>query len=77
MLKIKLSRTGRKNQPFYRVVVSEARSKVVGKAVDILGSYNPNDPNNKLSIDTNRYADWVKKGAQPTLTIRQLVAKNK
>ncbi len=77
MLKIKLSRTGRKNQPYYRVVVLEQKSKLTGRAVDTLGSYNPKDPKNKLTIDLNRYNDWLIKGAQPTDTIRQLVAKQK
>jgi len=77
MLKIKLARTGRKNEPHYRVVVVEARSKLSGKNVDILGSYNPTDPQNRLLIDKDRYSNWLKSGAQPTQTVRQLVAKNK
>lgn len=75
MLKIKLSRTGRRNAPSYRIVVTEARSKINGKAVDSLGSYNPHDPTNRLSIDKGRYSEWLKKGAQPSNTIRLLIAK--
>lgn len=77
MLKIKLSRTGRKHQALFRVVVSEARSKAVGKNVDTLGSYNPSDPQNQLLIDHTRYTQWLEKGAQPTQTIRQLIARIK
>ena len=77
MLKIKLARTGRKNEPHYRVVVVEARSKLSGKNVEVLGSYDPTDPKNQLLIDKNRYTDWLKLGAQPTQTVRQLVAKTK
>lgn len=77
MLKIKLSRTGRRQQANYRVVVVEAKSKATGKSVEILGSYNPKDPQNTLLIDRNRYDQWLKKGAQPTDTIRQLIIKNK
>ena len=77
MLKIKLTRTGRKNQAHYRIVVAEARSKAVGKNVDILGSYDPADPQNQLLIDQMRYTQWLEKGAQPTQTIRLLVAKIK
>ncbi len=76
MLKIKLTRSGKKNQAFYRVVVVEARSKNRGgNAVDILGFYNPADPENHLVINSARYKSWLQKGAQPTVTIRQLVAK--
>ena len=75
MLKIKLSRTGRRHQVYYRVVVAEERSKLVGKYVDILGHYDPADPKNQLTIDTERYTNWLKQGAQPTATVRQLVAK--
>lgn len=77
MLKIKLSRTGRKNLASYRLVVAEKRSKMKGRVVDSLGSYNPHDPENKLIIDQQKYADWLKKGAQPTDTVRLLVTKQK
>jgi small subunit ribosomal protein S16 len=77
MLKIKLSRQGRKNLAFYRIVVTEGKSKLSGKTVDILGHYNPQDVDNTLIINKDRYQDWLNKGAQPTDTIRQLVAKNK
>jgi len=72
MLKIKLSRTGKKNQPSFRIVVQEARSKVDGKAVDILGNYIPLSEPAQIKIDKKRYQEWVSKGAQPTETVRQL-----
>ena len=74
MLKIKLSRTGRKNQAQYRVVVSEAKSKVNGKNVAILGYYNPADKENKLIINKSLYAEWLNKGAQPTDTVRRILS---
>jgi small subunit ribosomal protein S16 len=78
MLKIKLSRTGKKNQARYRVVVCEAKSKNTGgQAIDILGYYNPTDPTNRLVINSDQYKVWLSKGAQPTDTVRQLVAKQK
>ena len=75
MLKIKLSRTGRKNQAQYRVIVTESRTKLNGRNVAVLGSYNPSDKENKLIINKSIYTDWLKKGAQPTETIRQLAKK--
>lgn len=75
MLKIKLQPTGKKHQRSYRIVVAEGKSKLSGKVIDSLGSYNPHDPENKIQIDEKNYQSWVAKGAQPTDTIRKLVNK--
>ncbi len=72
MLKIKLSRTGKKNQPSFRIVVQEARSKVNGKNAEALGYYMPLSTPAVIKIDKKRYQEWVNKGAQPTETVRQL-----
>lgn len=78
MLKIKLSRTGKRNQPYYRIVVCEAKSKNTGgQAIEILGHYNPVDSENRLVINSDQYKVWLSKGAQPTDTVRQLMAKQK
>jgi len=73
MLKIKLQPTGKKHQRFYRIVVAEGKSKLSGKVIDTLGSYNPHDPENKIEINKENYQLWLNKGAQPTDTIRKLV----
>lgn len=75
MLKIKLTRTGKRSQPNYRIVVMNDRSKLTGTYCDLLGTYNPlvNPP--VFSLSQEKYAAWIKKGAQPTITIRQLVKK--
>lgn len=73
MLKIKLQPTGKKHQRFYRIVVAEGKSKLSGKVIDTLGSYNPHDPKNLIEINKENYKLWLNKGAQPTATIRQLV----
>jgi small subunit ribosomal protein S16 len=72
MLKIKLTRTGKRNQPSYRVIVAEARSKNNGKFVDWLGFYNPLTKPKTLKINRQSYLKWVAKGAQPTLTVKRL-----
>lgn len=72
MLKIKLSRTGKKNQPSFRFAVQEARSKVDGKTVEVLGHYLPLSQPAVIKIDKKRYQEWINKGAQPTETVRQL-----
>lgn len=72
MLKIKLQRKGKKNQALYRIVVAEARSKVSGRYIDLLGTYNPNTDPAVFDLDQKKYQQWLKKGAQPTVTIRRL-----
>ena len=75
MLKIKLSRTGKKNQPHYRIVVAEAKSKRDGKVVDRLGSYNPLANPSIIKLNKEKYSYWIKVGAQPTQTVRNLAKK--
>lgn len=74
MLKIKLSRTGKTHQPSYRIVVVEAREKRDGRYIENLGHYSP--LTKQFSIDNNLYGEWIKKGAQPTLTVASLVKKH-
>lgn len=72
MLKIKLSRLGKRGQPFYRIIVNEAKSKRDGKFIDLLGTYNPMSDPKEIKIDQVKYQDWLKKGAQPTNTVKGL-----
>ncbi len=71
MLKIKLSRVGRKNQPAYRIVINERRDKRDGKYVEQVGFYNP--VTKELTIDVPLYQSWVAKGAIPTKTVARLL----
>ncbi len=73
MLKIRLMRTGRRNQPSYRIVVVEARSKRNGKYVESLGYWNQGAK--ELKINKKRYDYWRKHGAQPTERARRLYEK--
>jgi len=77
MLKIKLTRTGKKNQPSYRIVVVEAKSKRDGKYLESLGWYNPlaEKKKDKFSIDKKKYKEWLEKGAQPTKTVKRIAEK--
>jgi small subunit ribosomal protein S16 len=72
MLKIKLARFGKRNQPHYRIVVNEARSKRDGAYVALLGQYAPTQNPKILKIDLKEYQEWIKKGAQPTDTVASL-----
>ena len=72
MLKIKLARFGKKHQPHYRMVVTEARSKRDGKYVEKVGHYAPTQTPKILEINVVRYQYWVDKGAIPTETVAGL-----
>jgi small subunit ribosomal protein S16 len=71
MLAIKLKRIGKKHQGSFRVVVAEKRSKMVGRFTDDLGWWNPRT--DKFDVVKERALEWIKKGAQPTPTVHNLL----
>lgn len=76
MVKIRLQRVGAKNSPSYRVVVVDEREKRNGSVIENLGQYQPVSSGVQFAVKEDRVLDWLKKGAQPTLTISQLLKKN-
>ncbi|MDD3401108.1 MAG: 30S ribosomal protein S16 [Eubacteriales bacterium] len=76
MLKIRLRRMGAKKAPFYRIIVADSRAPRDGAFVEELGYYNPVSEPVELKIDNERAAEWVKKGAQPTETVRTLLKRS-
>ena len=72
MLKIRLKRLGAKKAPSYRIIVINSTTKREGKPVEELGFYNPKTKEMKLNIVSAN--EWVKKGAQPTDTVKYLMA---
>ena len=74
MVKIRLKRIGAKKNPFYRVVVADERAPRDGRFIEEIGTYNP--MNKEIKIDNEKALDWMKKGAQPTDTVRSLLKKN-
>jgi small subunit ribosomal protein S16 len=75
MLKIRLKRTGRKGQPHYRIVVSEALKPRDGKTIEEIGYYNPRNNPTIFEVDKERAQYWLSKGAQPTDTVAQYFVK--
>ena len=75
MVKIRLRRMGRRNRPFYRVVVADSRSPRDGKFVEIIGHYNPLTDPATIDIDEEKALKWLSCGAQPTDTVRSLLSK--
>lgn len=76
MLTIRLTRKGKKNQPFFRVVViDKKRSAKGGRAVEVVGFVDP--LTKKKSLDKDRILHWIKNGAQPSDTIHNLLVNEK
>ena len=75
-VKIRLTRLGDKKSPFYRVIVADSRSPRDGKFIDILGTYNPLTNPAEIKIDNARAQQWIKNGAQPTDTARNILVKS-
>ena len=75
MLKIKLSRRGKKKYPVYRLIVSEVGRDPYGRTLEILGSYNPHT--DAVQIDAERVKHWVDSGAQMTDTVNNLLVEHK
>ncbi|MGH4119957.1 30S ribosomal protein S16 [Clostridium sp.] len=74
-VKIRLKRMGAKHAPFYRVIVADSRSPRDGKFIEEIGYYNPRTEPTTIKIDTEKAASWIKKGAQPSDTVKRLLNK--
>lgn len=77
MLKIRLRRMGSKQDAFYRVVVSDSRKTPTGRFVDIVGTYDPGTDPADVKLDVGRVEEWIRKGAQPSDTVKRLLTKAK
>ena len=71
MVKIRLKRLGYKRNPIYRVIVINSREKREGRAIAELGHYNPR--RKELKLNKEAASEWIKKGAQPTDTVKYLI----
>ena len=75
MVKIRLRRMGAKKAPFYRIVVADSRYPRDGRFIEEIGTYNPVANPAELNVDVERAQAWIKTGAQPTETVRDLLKK--
>ena len=75
MVKMRLFRMGDKKNPIYRVVVVASRKAATGEYIDCVGHYNPTASPVALDIDVAKAQDWLKKGVQPTETVKSLLVK--
>lgn len=73
MVRIRLTRTGRRNAPSYRIVVIDQKAKRDGKYIELIGHYNPIENPDKAEFKQDRYDHWISVGAQPSEAVAKLV----
>ena len=73
MVKIRLRRMGAKKAPYYRIVVADSRSPRDGRCIEEIGTYNPLTEPATVTVDVEKAQTWIKNGAQPTETVRNLL----
>jgi len=72
---IRLRRTGTTRKPAYRVVVADSRAARDGKFIEVLGHYNPLTEPPTIKIEIDKAQAWIDKGAQPSNTVKTLLAR--
>src|SRR6266567_1071132 len=72
-VKIKLKRMGKIREPYYRIVVADARTKRDGRAIEEIGKYHPKSDPSFIEVNSDRAQHWLSVGAQPTDPVRKLL----
>ena len=71
---MRLRREGSSKRPRYRVVVADSRAPRDGRFIEIIGHYNPVTQPPTVKIDREKASAWISKGAQPSNTVKKLIA---
>jgi len=74
---LRLKRCGSKGRPFYRVVAMDSRKKRNGRAIEVVGTYNPMDDPPSIRLNLDRLEHWYQCGAQASETVQRLVRQQK
>ena len=75
MVKIRLTRVGKKKAPFYHIVVADSRFATSGRIIEQIGTMDPMTDPATIKLDVEKAQDWIKKGAKPTDTVKALIEK--
>ena len=75
MVKIRLTRLGSHKKPFYRMIVTDSKTRRNGPFIEILGTYDPLKEPSDIKIDMERAKFWLGKGARPSDTAKRLMQK--
>ena len=73
MVKIRLQRQGKKKAPFYHIVVADSKSPRDGKIIEQIGTYDPMTKPSTIVLNKEKLEQWIKNGAQPTVTVKSLI----
>jgi small subunit ribosomal protein S16 len=73
---IRLMRFGGKKSPYYRIVVADRRSPRDGRFIEQVGTYDPKKDPAEVRFKEEKAIEWLRKGAQPTPTVRQLLIRS-
>ena len=73
-VKLRLTRMGAKKKPFYRIVASDSRSPRDGKYLELIGTYNPLPSEKEVKIKEEVALKWLRQGAIPSDTVRNLLS---
>ncbi len=73
MVKIRLTRIGKKKAPLYRIIVADARSPRDGRFIEEIGTYDPAQEPSQFKIDEEAAKKWLQNGAQPTAEVAKLL----
>lgn len=76
LVKIRLARLGNRKRPFYRVVAAESANRRDGRFIEILGTYDPLRKPSAVEVKPEAVIKWLENGAQPTDTVRRILAKS-
>jgi small subunit ribosomal protein S16 len=71
-VRIRLTRVGATKQPSYRFVVADSRSARDGRTLDTLGTYDPRSEPVAITVDADKAAHWLSRGARPSVTVERL-----
>lgn len=74
MIKLRLKRFGKKREASYRIVAAQSTTRRDGRPLAEVGFYNPRS--DEVRLDVPAIVDWLRKGAQPTDTVRDILRKN-
>ena len=72
--RLRLQRRGRKNHPFYQIIVADSRAPRDGKYIERIGSYNPNTNPATITLDFERALYWLQTGAEASDTVRNILS---
>ena len=74
-VKLRLKRMGAKKAPRYRIVAADSRSPRDGRDIETIGWINPTTEPETVFVDADKALDWLRKGAQPSDTVRNILSK--